>query len=91
MELKRDSILTDLKNHVIELTLEHPQGRYQERFTLDPKYLPENYVKNDIPLQEEFHRLNPEVISAYSIATGQWKSFWANSVTLCQDVTDKYA
>ena len=86
----RDSILTALKENVIEVTTQNEQGRFQGRYTLDPKYLHPSYVKHDIKLQEEFHRVNPEVIAAFNMETKEWNSFWANDIILCHNISDKY-
>jgi hypothetical protein len=76
----RNDILKDLRNNVIEVTFikENNQPRIL-RCTLKPEFLPERY-KDEKHLEEQFHETNMEIIRAWDIQNGGWRSFHIESV-----------
>jgi predicted DNA-binding transcriptional regulator YafY len=56
-----------------------------------PRLLPAAHAKNLEEQQNEknFHNQNPDVIAAWDLEKGGWRSFRIESVTYCQ-VLDNY-
>lgn len=88
---QRDNLLKDLRQHVIEVVFVKVNGEQRTMHcSLRPDLLPETY-KNDITEEKDFHLKNQEVISAWDVQKGGWRSFRIDTVTYVQDVTHKYA
>jgi hypothetical protein len=88
---ERDNILKDLRKFVIEVVFTKVNGEQRTMHcSLRPDLLPETY-KNDIHEEIDFHQTNGDVIAAWDIQKGGWRSFRIDSVTYVQDVTHKYA
>lgn len=86
---KRDEILKDLRSHVIEVTFTKVNGEGRVmRCTLDPKYLP----PHDAKYLEEQHQKkeNLDVIAAWDINAGGWRSFRIDSITYVQIIDTDY-
>lgn len=87
----RDTILKDLRKYVIEVTFTKVNGENRVmRCTLRPELLPTRYVEKDLDEETKFHKENPEVISAWDIQKGGWRSFRIDSVSYVQNVDEAY-
>ena len=87
----RDTILKDLRKYVIEVTFTKVNGENRVmRCTLRPELLPSRYVEQDITEETKFHEQNPDVISAWDIQKGGWRSFRIDSVSYVQNVDEAY-
>ena len=87
---ERDTILKDLREYVIEVTFSKVNGEQRNmRCTLRPELLPETYI-NEVAEEKGFHRSNPDVIAAWDVQKGGWRSFRIDSVTYIQNVNENY-
>lgn len=92
MKYQRDTLLKDLRENVIEVHFIKVDGEQRVmRCTLRPEHLPELYRTSIQERKEEldFHQKNPNVISAWDIVSGGWRSFRIDSVYYVQ-VIDNY-
>lgn len=92
MMYERDKILKDLRENVIEVTFTKVNGDQRiMRCTLSPTLLPKSYVENINEQKEEkdFHQKNPDVIAAWDVQKGGWRSFRLDSVEYLQ-IIDGY-
>ena len=86
----RDTILKDLREYVIEVHFTKVNGEDRVmRCTLRPDLLPPTYSK-DITEEKKFHAENTNVISAWDVTKGGWRSFRIDSVKFVQDVSHNY-
>lgn len=89
MKYKRDDLLKDLRDYVIEVHFTKVDGTSRVmRCTLDPAHLPKTY-NEDADAERQFHRENKDVISAWDVQKGGWRSFRIDSVEYVQ-VIDGY-
>jgi hypothetical protein len=89
----RDTILNDLRKNVVEVTFKKVDGSTRVmRCTLMPEHLPKTYVENlDEQNQEKsFHSENPNVIAAWDVQKGGWRSFRMDSVEYLQVIDTGY-
>ena len=87
--LDRDTVLKDLREYVIEVSFDKVNGENRVmRCTLKPEMLPPNYL-NESGEEKSFHRENPNVIAAWDVQKGGWRSFRIDSVKYLQ-VIDGY-
>jgi hypothetical protein len=89
---QRDKLLSDLRSNAIEVHFTKVNGENRAmRCTLMPRLLPASYVKSLEEQQSEknFHNQNMDVIAAWDLDKGAWRSFRIDSVTYCQ-VLDFY-
>lgn len=85
----RDTVLNDLRKNVVEVTFIKVDGSNRiMRCTLDPTLLPPSYIKEDEEKEKNFHRENPNVISAWDVQKGGWRSFRIDSVQYLQVIPD---
>lgn len=90
MQFNRDDILRDLRKRVIEVHFVKVNGENRVmQCSLMPEILPESYA-NDINEEQTFHKENPNVIAAWDVQKGGWRSFRVDSVQYIQDITEKY-
>lgn len=90
MQFNRDDILRDLRKRVIEVHFVKVNGETRVmQCSLMPEILPETYT-NDISEEQTFHKENPNVIAAWDVQKGGWRSFRIDSVQYIQDITEKY-
>jgi hypothetical protein len=90
MKYDRDTVLNDLRKFIVEVTFTKVDGSTRVmRCTLEPQYLPESY-NQDAEKEKEFHRENPNVISAWDIQKGGWRSFRIDSVQYLQIIDGGY-
>jgi hypothetical protein len=90
MLFNRDTILTDLREYVMEVTFNKQNGEQRVmRCTLRPDLLPETYI-NEVAEEKGYHRSNPDVIAAWDVQKGGWRSFRIDSVQYVQDVNENY-
>jgi len=86
----RDTILKDLRSYVIEVHFDKVNGEARiMRCTLRPDMLPEKYLSEEAQ-EKEFHQKNTDVIAAWDVAKGGWRSFRIESVRYLQNVNDNY-
>lgn len=91
MMYNRDVLLADLRKHVLEVSFQKVNGENRVmRCTLRPELLPKRYVETDLEEETKFHRENKEVISAWDIQKGGWRSFRIDSVSYVQNVDESY-
>jgi len=86
---ERDALLKDLRNNVIEVHFTKVNGEQRVmRCTLMNNMLPESYrqsaeeQKNEL----EFHQKNQDVIAAWDVQNGGWRSFRIDSVSYAQAI-----
>lgn len=80
----RDDILKDLREGVAEVTFTKVNGEPRVmRCTLRSDLLPKTYAAEQ-EQEKTFHRENPEVIAAWDVQKGGWRSFRVNSVEYVQ-------
>lgn len=92
MMYERDTVLNDLREHVLEVTFTKVNGEHRVmRCTLAPVLLPKSFVENINEQKEEkqFHQKNPDVIAAWDVQKGGWRSFRLDSVEYLQ-IIDGY-
>jgi patatin-like phospholipase/acyl hydrolase len=85
---QRQPIINDLKQAVCEVTFTKVNGeRRVMRCTLDPRYMPQ-ITKEQINHLDEQHAKpeNQEVIAAWDVQKGGWRSFRVDSVDYVQEV-----
>jgi hypothetical protein len=88
----RDLILSDLRQHVIEVTFKKVDGSTRVmRCTLVPDHLPATFNESveEQNQEKEFHQKNANVIAAWDVQKGGWRSFRVDSVEYLQ-VIDGY-
>lgn len=93
MIYKRDELLSDLKENIVEVQFTKVNGQSRTmRCTLMPKYLPVSYTTN---LQEQenekkFHAENKDTLAVWDIQNGGWRSFRIDSVDYAQVLDISY-
>jgi len=84
----REDILSDLRMYVIEFRFDKSQGdRNALRCTLRPDLLPEKYNINE---DRKFHREHDDMIAAWDVVNGGWRSFRIDDVEYVQNVSHNY-
>lgn len=89
---QRDTLLNDLRKNVIEVTFTKVNGEQRlMRCTLRPELLPASFRDSleEQNSEKSFHNTNPDVIAAWDVQKGGWRSFRIDSVTYVQ-VIDNY-
>jgi hypothetical protein len=89
---ERDNVLKELRQYVVEVTFKKVDGSTRVmRCTLAPQYLPKSYSENieEQNNEKEFHQKNGDVIAAWDVQKGGWRSFRVDSVEYLQ-VIDGY-
>ena len=89
----RDEILKDLRSYVIEVHFDKVNGDHRVmRCTLRPDLLPPSYREdvNEQKQETEFHQTNPDVIAAWDVQKGGWRSFRVDNVKYVQNVNESY-
>ena len=82
----RDTLLNDLRKNVIEVHFQKQNGEQRVmKCTLKREMLPPNYV-NEQTEERDFHSKNQDVIAAWSVNDGGWRSFRIDSVYYVQVV-----
>jgi hypothetical protein len=90
MLYERDTVLNDLRKNVVEVTFIKVDGTTRlMRCTLDPMHLPKTYIEEEHK-EKTFHKENPNVISAWDVQKGGWRSFRIDSVQYMQIIPDGY-
>jgi len=93
MVVNRDDILKELRKYVMEVTFNKVDGNERiMRCTLRADLLPPSYREqlSEQKQEEDFHQTNPEVIAAWDVQKGGWRSFRIDSVTYVQSVDENY-
>jgi hypothetical protein len=92
MMYQRDTLLKDLRENVIEVHFTKVNGDTRVmRCTLMKHLLPQSYQVDLAEQNEErsFHDTNTNVIAAWDVVKGGWRSFRIDSVAYVQ-VIDAY-
>lgn len=90
MLYERDTVLNDLRKNVVEVTFTKVDATTRiMRCTLDPTILPSSYIQEE-EKEKTFHKENPNVISAWDVQKGGWRSFRIDSVQYMQVIPDGY-
>ena len=81
---QRDTLLKELRDYVIEISFNKvSDGSLRTmRCTLAPKHLPKSYVESldEQNVENKFHNDNPDVIAAWDVQKGGWRSFRIDSI-----------
>lgn len=88
----RDDVLKDLRSFVVEVTFTKVNGEQRVmRCTLKKELLPKTYqeLSEERKAESDFHKQNPEVIAAWDVQKGGWRSFRLDSVEYLQ-IIDGY-
>ena len=89
----RDTLLRDLRNNVVEIQFVKVADGSQRllRCTLMLKHLPQKYqtTQEEQDIENDFHQKNPDVIAAWDVEKGGWRSFRIDSVIYAQSL-DSY-
>jgi hypothetical protein len=89
MSYQRDTLLKDLHEHVIEIMFTKVDGTERiMRCTLREDLLPKNYEKDPGEVKK-FHKENKDIIAAWDMQKGGWRSFRIDSVQYCE-IKDNY-
>lgn len=89
MSFDRNAILSDLRDNVVEVSFTKVDGTNRlMRCTLMKRHLPENYVEEETQ-EKSFHDKNPDVIAAWDVQKGGWRSFRIDSIQYVQ-IIDGY-
>lgn len=90
MKYDRDTVLKDLRKHVVEVTFTKVDGTTRTmRCSLDPTLLPPTYIEEQ-EKEQVFHKENPDVITAWDVQKGGWRSFRIDSVQYMQIIDNAY-
>lgn len=86
----RDAMLNDLRDNVVEVTFTKiSDGSVRVmRCTLRKELLPKEYIEEESQ-EKSFHQTNPDVIAAWDVQKGGWRSFRLDTVQYAQ-VIDGY-
>jgi hypothetical protein len=91
--LDRDALIMDLRTNVVEVTFNKVSDGSKRvmRCTLMKQHLPESYRENieEETQEKNFHKENPEVVAAWDVQKGGWRSFRMDSVQYVQ-IVDGY-
>lgn len=93
MIYNRDDVLRDLRQHIVEVTFTKVNGEQRVmRCTLKPKYLPKSFNESveGQNQEKEFHQKNENVIAAWDVQNGGWRSFRVDSVAYLQIIDTDY-
>jgi len=88
---QRDPVLKDLRERVMEVHFVKANGEQRiMRCTLQKHLLPETYRASYDEQKEEreFHQKNSDVIAAWDVQEGGWRSFRIDSVFYTQAVQE---
>ena len=86
----RDDVLKDLRNYIVEVTFRKVDGSQRVmRCTIQPDYMPPSYLQEQ-EKENSFHKENPNVIAAWDIEKGGWRSFRVDSVEYLQIIDSGY-
>lgn len=90
MVLDRDALITDLRTNVVEVTFSKVSDGSTRvmRCTLMKEHLPKNYIEEEAQ-EKSFHKENPDVVAAWDVQKGGWRSFRIDSVQYVQ-IIDGY-
>ena len=93
MLYKRDALLEDLRNSIVEVTFTKVNGEKRSmRCTLMQHYLPESFKQNPSEQEQEktFHQTNPDTLAVWDLQNGGWRSFRIDSVEYVQILDNVY-
>ena len=87
MMYNREDLLKDLRSEVVEVTFNKVSDGSERvmRCTLKPEMLPPSYL-NEQQMEKDYHQRNPDVIAAWDVQKGGWRSFRIDTVTYAQAV-----
>jgi hypothetical protein len=93
MIYKRDELLKDLKENIIEVQFTKVNGQSRTmRCTLMPKYLPASYSENinEQETEKKFHDENKETLAVWDLQNGGWRSFRIDLVDYAQVLDNSF-
>ena len=85
MIYKRDELLTDLKENIVEIQFTKVNGQSRTmRCTLMPRYLPASFNENiqEQETEKKYHAENKDTLAVWDLQNGGWRSFKIESVDL---------
>lgn len=86
----RESVLNGLRDWVAEITFTKLNGEQRVmRCTLRADLIPKSLVEDNIESERKFHRENKEVVVAWDMQKGGWRSFRVDSIQYMQ-LVDAY-
>jgi hypothetical protein len=87
MVIDRDQLINDLRSEVVEVTFNKvSDGSVRVmRCTLRPDLLPANYIEEK-EQEKAFHKQNTDVVAAWDVQKGGWRSFRLDTVSYVQMV-----
>ena len=89
MQYKRNDLLKDLRENVIEVFFTKVGGAERVMLcTLKPNLLPPKYLEEKEE-EKTFHKQNPDVIAVWDLQNNAWRSFRIDSVMYVQ-IKDGY-
>lgn len=83
---KKEIIVKDLRNYVIEITF---SDNIVKRLTLKPDLLPQTYTEDIKKDEKNFNSELNEYVIAWDVRLNQWKKFDLNNVKYLQ-IIDSY-
>jgi hypothetical protein len=92
MVVKRDTLLSDLKNHIIDIYFLPETKMPKVRVTLVPHHLPKSFTEDSEQLNEmnNYHNINQNLIGAWNIDRKSWVYFDVGSIKYLESVEDNY-
>lgn len=90
MMYQRDQLLNDLRSEVVEVTFNKVSDGSTRvmRCTLRKDLLPQDYIEEEAK-EKSFHAENPNVIAAWDVQKGGWRSFRMDTIQYVQ-IVDGY-
>lgn len=90
MMYQRDQLLNDLRSEVVEVTFNKVSDGSTRvmRCTLRKDLLPENYIEEEAK-EKSFHEENTNLIAAWDVQKGGWRSFRMDTLQYVQ-IVDGY-
>jgi len=86
MSYKRENIINDLKNHVMEITFTKVNGENRiMRCTLDQRIIPQPVDYNHLEEQHQ-RQENLNVVACWDVEANGWRSFRVDSVKYVQEI-----
>jgi len=87
---ERDVILDDLRQNVMRISFTKVNGEHRiMKCTLRKDLLPATYISEET-VERDFHKENKDVISAWDMEKGGWRSFRIDSVLYVEDINGNY-
>jgi WYL_2, Sm-like SH3 beta-barrel fold len=86
VKYEKQALINDLKQSVVEVTFIKVNGeRRVMRCTLDPRYIPVTVDQEHLD-EQHARKENENVIAAWDVHNGGWRSFRINSIEFVQEI-----